>query len=200
MRRMPTLVFATSNAHKTEEVRAILRDFDIRDLRDHPGLILPEETGDTFEANSIIKAAGASRCLPSVLVLADDSGLEVDALDGAPGVRSARYSGENATDAANRARLKEELARLPTREVFTGRFRCCMSLVRDGVTLHVANGTVEGRLLLEEQGIGGFGYDALFVPDGYTDSFGVLSPETKNQLSHRARALAQMSAWMKENL
>ena len=199
MRRMPTLVFATSNAHKTEEVRAILQDFEIRDLRDHPGLTLPEETGETFEANSIIKAAGASAHLPGVLVLADDSGLEVDALKGAPGVRSARYSGENATDGTNRAKLKEELARLPA-QIFTGRFHCCMSLVRDGVTLHVAHGAVEGRLLLEEQGAGGFGYDALFVPDGFTDSFGVLPAETKNQLSHRARALAQMSVWMKENL
>ncbi|MBL9131943.1 MAG: RdgB/HAM1 family non-canonical purine NTP pyrophosphatase [Verrucomicrobiaceae bacterium] len=197
---MPPLVFATSNTHKTAEVRAMLSGFEITDLRDHPGLTLPEETGETFEANAIIKAAGASARLAGMLVLADDSGLEVDALGGAPGVRSARYSGENATDATNREKLKQELAKLPGSPALTARFRCYMALVRDGVTLHVAHGAVEGRLITREQGGGGFGYDPLFIPDGFSDTFGVLPPETKNQLSHRARALARMSAWMKENL
>lgn len=200
MRRMPSLVFATSNAHKTQEVRAMMPGFDISDLRDHPGLTLPEETGETFEANAIIKATGGSAHLPGLLVLADDSGLEVDALGGAPGVRSARYSGENATDASNREKLKLEIAKLPGSPALTARFRCCMALVRDGRTLHVAHGTVEGCLITQEQGAGGFGYDPLFVPEGFEDTFGVLPAETKNQLSHRARALAQMSAWMRENL
>lgn len=195
----PPLLFATSNAHKTDEVRAMLPDFDITDLRAHPTLPQPEETGETFEANSILKAAAASAQLPGTLILADDSGLEVDDLQGAPGVRSARYSGENATDATNRVKLKTELSKLPSAD-FTGRFRCCMSLVRDGQVLHVSHGTVEGRLLLEEQGSGGFGYDSLFIPEGFSDSFGVLPAETKNQLSHRARALADMAAWMGANL
>ena len=200
MRGMSSLVFATSNAHKTQEVRAMLPGFKISDLRDHPGLTLPEETGETFEANAIIKAAGGSAHLPGVLVLADDSGLEVDALNGAPGVRSARYSGEKATDASNREKLKAELAKLPPQGPFTGRFRCCMALVKDGKTLHVAHGTVEGTLRLQEQGEGGFGYDPLFTPEGFTDTFGVLPAETKNSLSHRARALASMKAWMEANL
>jgi XTP/dITP diphosphohydrolase len=189
---MPRLVFATSNAHKTEEVAAILGDeWLVEDLRAHPGVTLDEETGDTFEANAIIKAVSGSRGAPGLLVLADDSGLEVDALDGAPGVRSARYAGETANAADNRAKLKAELIMLPPTR-FAGRFRCCMVLARDGAVLHITHGSVEGQLLTQEVGAGGFGYDALFIPDGFTETFGVLPAETKNQLSHRARALAAM--------
>ena len=189
---MPQLVFATSNAHKTEEVAAILgADWQVEDLRAHPGVTLDEETGDTFEANAIIKAVSGSRGVPGLLVLADDSGLEVDALGGAPGVRSARYAGETANAADNRAKLKAELAKLPPTR-FAGRFRCCMVLARDGEVLHITHGSVEGQLLTEEVGAGGFGYDALFIPDGFSETFGVLPAETKNQLSHRARALAAM--------
>ena len=189
---MPQLVFATSNAHKTEEVAAILgAEWQVEDLRAHSGVTLDEETGDTFEANAIIKAVSGSRGTPGLLVLADDSGLEVDALDGAPGVRSARYAGETANAADNRAKLKAELSKLPPTR-FAGRFRCCMVLARDGAVLHITHGSVEGQLLTEEVGAGGFGYDALFIPDGFTETFGVLPAETKNQLSHRARALAAM--------
>ena len=190
---MPQLVFATSNAHKTEEVAAILGEkWQVEDLRAHPTVMLDEETGDTFEANAIIKAVSGSRGASGLLVLADDSGLEVDVLGGAPGVRSARYAGETANAADNRAKLKSELVKQPQDIRFSGRFRCCMVLARDGEVLHVTHGSVEGRLLTEEVGTGGFGYDALFIPDGFTDTFGVLPPETKNQLSHRARALAAM--------
>jgi XTP/dITP diphosphohydrolase len=190
---MPRLVFATSNAHKTEEVAAILgEDWQVEDLRAHPAVTLDEEIGNTFEANAIIKAVSGSRGVPGLLVLADDSGLEVDALGGAPGVRSARYAGETANAADNRAKLKTELAKLPQDTRFSGRFRCCMVLARDGAVLHITHGSIEGRLLTEEVGAGGFGYDALFIPDGFTETFGILPAETKNQLSHRARALAEM--------
>ncbi|MFN0078206.1 MAG: non-canonical purine NTP pyrophosphatase [Prosthecobacter sp.] len=190
---MSALLFATSNAHKTEEVAAILgRAWQVEDLRAHPHITLDEETGDTFEANAIIKALSGSRGAPGMLVLADDSGLEVDALGGAPGVRSARYAGETANAADNRAKLKVELAKKAMYSRFAGRFHCCMVLARGGEVLHITHGSVAGHLLLEEQGAGGFGYDSLFVPDGFTDSFGVLPAETKNQLSHRARALAAM--------
>ncbi len=174
----------------------------VEDLRDHPRLAQPEETGATFAENARIKALAASAALPGWLVLSDDSGLEVDALDGAPGVRSARYAGAGATDADNRERLKRELrALIPTtpEEVapsFRGRFRCCMTLARDNAVLGSFDGAVEGRLLLSEQGSGGFGYDPLFVPDGFDQSFGVLPAETKNQLSHRARALAKIVEWL----
>lgn len=198
---MPKLLFATTNAHKTDEVRQILgADWEIENLRAHPGLPVPDETGSTFEANAIIKALSASESLPGLLVLADDSGLEVDALAGAPGVWSARYAGPEATDADNRERLKSELAPLAAASpnpVFTGRFRCCMALARDGQVLSTHFGSVEGCLRLTEQGKGGFGYDPLFVPEGFADTFGVLPSEVKNQLSHRARALAALTAWLR---
>ena len=191
-----TLLVATGNAHKTQEIAAILgSEWMVEDLRAHPQLSSPEENGTTFEANARIKAESASRELPGVLVLSDDSGLEVDALGGAPGVISARYAGPSATDADNRERVKRELAGRKSK----ARFRCCMVLARDGQTLGVFNGAVEGRILITEQGRGGFGYDPLFVPDGYTETFGVLPGEVKNQLSHRARALSQVIEWLKTN-
>lgn len=191
-----TLLVATGNAHKTQEIAAILgSEWKVEDLRAHPQLSSPEENGTTFEANARIKAESASRELPGVLVLSDDSGLEVDALGGAPGVISARYAGPSATDADNRERVKRELAGRES----TARFRCCMVLARGGQTLGVFNGAVEGRILITEHGSGGFGYDPLFVPDGYTETFGVLPGAVKNQLSHRARALSQVTEWLKTN-
>jgi XTP/dITP diphosphohydrolase len=193
---MPDLIFATSNAHKVQEVAAMLgAAWNVQGLRQYPEVVLPEETGTTFEANAILKAEAASAALPGWYVLADDSGLEVDALQGAPGVYSARYAGLEATDADNRERLKAELSQLPP-QVFQGRFRCCLALARDGRTLHTTHGAVEGQLRLVEQGEGGFGYDPLFQPVGYADTFGRLPAEVKNQLSHRARALASMQSWM----
>jgi XTP/dITP diphosphohydrolase len=191
-----TLLVATGNAHKTQEIAAILgNDWKVDDLRAHPQLGSPEENGTTFEANARIKAEAASGELPGVLVLSDDSGLEVDALGGAPGVTSARYAGPKSTDADNRERLKRELAGRES----TARFRCCMAVARDGVTLGVFSGAVEGRIIETEQGAGGFGYDPLFVPDGFADTFGVLPGDVKNQLSHRARALSQVVEWLKHN-
>ncbi len=200
---MPEVLFATSNHHKADEVRAMLGEsWVVRDLSEFPQVTLPPETGDTFEANAIIKAEGGSVAMPGMLVLADDSGLEVDVLEGAPGVWSARYAGEGATDGANRVRLKTELmvhAAGDPATRFPGRFRCCMVVARDGRAIHVTNGAVEGQLIQEEQGVGGFGYDPLFIPEGYEDTFGVLPEATKNQLSHRARALSEMVAWLAEH-
>lgn len=191
------LLVATANAHKTAEIAAMLGGgWEVRDLRAYPQLVSPEEDGDTFEANARIKAEAASRDLPNLLVLSDDSGLEVDALDKAPGVRSARYAGPQATDADNRERVKRELHSLGVAGS-PARFRCCMALAQGGRTLAVFSGAVEGHLRLEEQGEGGFGYDPLFVPEGYADTFGVLPAEVKNQLSHRARALSQVMEWLK---
>lgn len=191
----PQLLVATSNAHKTAEIQSMLGShWEVVDLRAHPHLVLPEETGETFEANAIIKAEAASAALPDVLVLSDDSGLEVDALGGQPGVRSARYSGANATDAGNREKLKREMAALNA-PVY-GRFRCCMAVARGGRALRTFSGAVEGTLVLQEQGDGGFGYDPLFVPQGFDRTFGELPAQTKNQLSHRARALAQVIEWL----
>jgi XTP/dITP diphosphohydrolase len=194
------LIVATGNSHKTGEIHAVLgQGWQVEDLKSHPHLPAPVENGDTFEANAKIKALAISHALPEALVLSDDSGLEVDALGGEPGVWSARYAGESATDADNRERLKRELtAKIQSgaRSPYTGRFRCCMVLAKGGEVLGVFHGTVDGQLLTKEEGEGGFGYDPLFVPDGHDRSFGTLPSDIKNQLSHRARALAQVKNWL----
>jgi XTP/dITP diphosphohydrolase len=199
---MKRLFIATGNRHKTEEIHAMLgADWSVEDMKDHPHLPQPEETGATFAENARIKALAAGIALADMLVLSDDSGLEVDALGGAPGVRSARYAGEGASDADNRERLKRELRALAQNApagFFTGRFRCAMCLVENGKVLAEFDGSVDGRLLLTEEGMGGFGYDALFVPEGFGNSFGVLPAETKNGLSHRARALAKVMSFLNE--
>jgi XTP/dITP diphosphohydrolase len=186
LRGMRRLLIATKNAHKTSEIQAILGNgWQVEDLTGHPEIPAPEETGATFAENASIKALAASRIFPEY-VLADDSGLEVDALAGAPGVQSARYSGLNATDARNRARLLKELSGVESK----ARFRCVMALAQHGKVLGSFEGAVEGRIGLTERGAGGFGYDSLFFPDGFTETFGELSCEIKNSLSHRARAVA----------
>jgi XTP/dITP diphosphohydrolase len=191
---MPALLIATKNAHKTGEIRAILGDgWEVEDLTAHPEIPAPEETGSTFAENAAIKAIAASRLFPG-LVLADDSGLEVDALGGAPGVTSARYAGPGASDANNRARLLRELHAFPA----PARFRCVMVLARDGLDLGTFSGAVEGEIVSEERGEGGFGYDVLFVPAGFTQTFGELPAETKNGLSHRARALAEVRDFLRK--
>ena len=186
-----TLLVATKNSHKTGEIRAILGpDWQVTDLNAHPEILSPEETGETFQANAEIKALAASQLFAGV-VMADDSGLEVDALGGAPGVRSARYAGENATDAENRAKLLRELELAGARgKERSARFRCALAIAQGGRVLGVFEGAVEGIITPHERGSGGFGYDKLFVPEGECSTFGELSAEVKNRLSHRARALA----------
>jgi XTP/dITP diphosphohydrolase len=191
------LLIATRNAHKTAEIRAMLgAAWTVTDLNAHPEIPSPEETGATFMANAALKAAAAAQRFDG-LVLADDSGLEVDALGGAPGVRSARYAGERATDADNRAKLLRELMSTPAPR--TARFRCAMALARGGEIVGRFEGAVEGSLLDGERGEGGFGYDALFVPDGEHETFAQLPAETKNRLSHRARALQQVIEFLERN-
>lgn len=183
------LLIATRNAHKTDEIRQMLgAGFVVTDLNaraDWPDIA---ETALTFLGNASLKALGIS-AVNVGLVLSDDSGLEVDALNGEPGVFSARYSGENATDATNRALLLEKLSGVAVR---SARFRCVMVLARGDTVLGSFSGAVEGTILHEEKGDHGFGYDSLFVPEGYTETFAQLPSETKNQLSHRARALQQV--------
>jgi XTP/dITP diphosphohydrolase len=192
---MPRLLIATKNAHKAAEIRAILgADWEVADLNAFPQISAPEETGVTFAENAGIKAVAGSALFPG-MVLADDSGLEVDALGGAPGVLSARYAGIAATDADNRAKLLRELANAAPPH--TARFHCVMALAEHGRVLSTFEGAVEGRVIEAERGSGGFGYDALFVPEGYEQTFGELSAEEKNRLSHRARALARVLAFLR---
>lgn len=166
----------------------------VRDLSVVPGAPEIEETGATFAANAALKAVGISRVV-SGLVLADDSGLEVDALGGAPGVHSARYAGVHGDDAANNAQLGRALAGRAEEER-RGRFRCVMVLAREGEVLAEFEGAVEGHLIEAPRGEAGFGYDPLFVPEGFAQTFAELGAEVKNRLSHRARALEGLVHWL----
>ena len=190
---MQKLLVATGNSHKTDEIRAILgEDYVVSDLKAHPDLPEVEETGTTFLENATLKAVEISKQVGG-LILSDDSGLEVDALGGEPGVYSSRYAGEAGNDAANNKKLLHELQGEDSR---TARFRCVMVLAQDGEVLASFDGAVEGRMLSELHGEGGFGYDPLFVPDGYDQTFSQLSEGIKNQLSHRAVAMQKIVAWL----
>ena len=194
-----TLLVATHNAHKTGEIRAILGAYfdEITDLTSIPGMEPPVEDGDTFAANSVIKALAASKERPDALIVADDSGLEVDALGGAPGIYSSRYAGEDATDATNCEKLIEELAKPGHSEVSrAARFRCVVTVARAGKVEAHFYGAVEGLIADAITGEGGFGYDPIFIPEGYEQSFGQLSEEIKNVMSHRGRALEGFVAWL----
>lgn len=190
---MQKLLVATGNSHKTEEIRAMLGDeYDVSDLKSFPKLPAVDETGTTFLANATLKAVEISQQVPG-LVMSDDSGLEVDALGGDPGVYSSRYAGQDGNDSANNAKLLKELDGAADR---TARFRCVMVLAENGEVLAHFDGAVEGRMINELQGEGGFGYDPLFVPDGHDLTFAELGEEIKNGLSHRARAMEKVVAWL----
>jgi XTP/dITP diphosphohydrolase len=184
----PRLIIATRNAHKTAEIRAMIgRRFEVLDVTAFPGLPEIEETGSSFLENARLKALGISRRVGG-LVLSDDSGLEVDALAGAPGVWSSSFGGEEGNHAKNNARLLEVMAGESDRRA---RFRCTMVLAEDGVELAHFEGRVEGSIISGPRGGEGFGYDPLFIPDGHTQTFGELGEAVKNALSHRSRALDQ---------
>lgn len=194
---MRRLLVATRNSHKTEEIAAMLgSSFQVVDLSALPGSPVVEETGVTFHENSTLKAVAISQISDS-LVLADDSGLEVDALQGAPGVYSARYAGEGADDEANNRKLLSELAGVASGDR-TARFRCVIVIARSGEVLAGFEGAVEGRILESPRGAAGFGYDPLFVPEGHLRSFAELGPTVKNELSHRARAMEEVVRWLRQ--
>ncbi len=230
--RMSTLLIATRNKHKVSEIQAILgehfRYLTLNEVRDAPTVV---EDADTFAGNATKKAVALARwvgqrptadlmnqgqdtTVRGIFVLADDSGLEVDALNGMPGVHSARFAAldygraGNSSDAENNAKLLRLLANVP-REKRTARFRCILALApvvttrlesaspvcyADEVELAIElfEGTCEGTVAFEPRGKGGFGYDPLFVPNGYTQSFAELGESVKNGLSHRARALENL--------
>ena len=195
MPETPRLIVATRNAHKTAEIRAMLAGrFEVVDVSAFEGLPEIEETGTTFLENARLKALGISGRVDG-WVLSDDSGLEVDALGGAPGVWSSSYGGEEGNHPRNIARLLAEMGGKADRRA---RFRCTMVLARGGVEEAHFEGAVEGALLEETRGEGGFGYDPVFVPDGQAASFAELPAEVKNSLSHRGRALAKAIGWLVE--
>ena len=216
---MTTLIIATRNPHKVEEIRGILgAKFHFLTLRDFPDAPAVVEDANTFAGNSTKKAVELARWLSvqssefkvqgSKFVLADDSGLEVDALDGAPGVHSARFAAPdtgapgNSTDAENNAKLTRLLREVPEGQR-TARFRCVIALTpvcsadeREWRTELFA-GACEGRIALLPGGVKGFGYDPFFIPDGFNQSFAELGEEVKNRISHRARALEKLRARFK---
>lgn len=195
------LTLATRNRHKVTELAAQLTDlWQVKSVADYDALPEVAETGKTFEANAILKAREISRHVPGV-VLADDSGLEVDALSGAPGVYSARYAGEPSNDVRNNEKLLAELDKAGALSVEkrSARFRCALALASGGEIVATFDGTCEGHIDFALRGTNGFGYDPLFIPDGHTQSFGELSNDIKANISHRARALACFLKWAKLN-
>lgn len=194
---MTRLIVASRNSKKIKEIEAIARDFGLEVIsRDDAGLppVEIEETGETFEENAILKARTIME-LSGCPAVADDSGLEVDELDGAPGVYSARFAGEACDDAANNRKLLELMTGVPPARR-TAHFVSAIALVYpDGKTL-VVRGVTDGRLLEEGRGAGGFGYDPLFVPEGYERTYAELPPDEKNKISHRGKALAALKAML----
>ncbi len=189
------LIVATGNAHKLKEIAEIFTDFEVISQKQAGFLDEVEENGSTFQENALIKARAASKAL-RLPALADDSGLCVDALKGAPGVYSARYAGGHGDDKANRALLLKNLAGEEDRRA---RFTCAVALVYPDGREITAEGYTRGKILLEEVGDGGFGYDCVFESEDLGKSFGVATAEEKNRVSHRFRALqALLRKWRGE--
>ena len=192
-----TVVIASNNAHKADEIRTALdfEGWEFKTLAELGIISEPEEDADSFEGNARIKARAAHEASGGMAALADDSGLVVDALDGAPGVYSSRYAGEHGNDGDNNAKLLRELADVPP-EDRTARFMCCLVFIDEDGTETVAQGTVEGHIGYEARGENGFGYDPLFLPielDGET-TFAQVTQEQKSLLSHRGNALRALKA------
>ena len=193
---LPPLLIATGNAHKFGEIAALLHGvpWRLKSLREFPPCDAPEENGDSFEANALIKArAYAGRF--GIACVADDSGLVVDALDGAPGIFSSRYAGDACTDADNNSKLLRELHDVGD-TLRSGRFECCCAFIIPNQSPHVEFGSVQGRIARAPSGSSGFGYDPLFIPSGYDRSFGDLDPGVKAEISHRAQAFRKLRAYL----
>lgn len=191
---MRQIVFASNNSHKLRELREILGEgFEVLGLADigcHDDI---PETAETFEGNALLKARFVKEHY-GYDCFADDSGLEVDALGGAPGIYSARYAGGEGHDsAANNARLLRELDGITDRRA---RFRTAIALLIGGDAPRYFNGSVEGTILTEEHGAGGFGYDPLFQPLGWDKTFAEATPEEKNAVSHRGRAVRELARYL----
>lgn len=187
------IVIASTNLHKIREFREILKPFshlDVLSLLNFPNYTPPPEQGSTFKENALLKAQHAVHALKKN-VLADDSGLVIPSLKGDPGVHSRRYAGDDATDAENRQKLLKELLGKPEHER-AAYFECCLVFAKPDGFIKTVKGLSEGRILLEERGRGGFGYDPLFVKNEYDKSFAELDENIKNRISHRRKALEKL--------
>jgi len=190
MKTVPVLLVATRNEGKLKELRELLGElpFDLQDLGDFPSIQPVPETGQTFAENASLKAVGYAR-QAGLLTLADDSGLEVDALGGAPGVLSARYGNGYASDDERTAKLLNELSQIPD-AVRSARFVSTIAIADKGAKIiHVGAGICEGQIAHAPNGFHGFGYDPVFIPSGFNETFAQLGAEVKNRISHRAKAL-----------
>jgi len=195
-----TVLLATRNRHKQKELQDMLADLDIRvmSLADVPALPEVEEDGETFAENAAKKARVTAESSGEIC-LADDSGLVVDALDGRPGVYSARFAGPGASDEENNALLLQMLREVPE-EKRGARFVCVIAIAVPRGKLYLVEGTCPGKIGFVPGGAGGFGYDPLFIPQGYRQSFAELGDGVKNTISHRARALARARPLLQELL
>ena len=197
---MKKLVLATNNVHKAAEIKALLEDLEVEvlTLQDYPGLRMPEEDRPDFAGNAA-KKAEAVAAYSGLPAMADDSGLEVEALQGRPGVRSARYAGENSSDRDNNTLLLEELAGIPPQRR-GARFRCAVAVAVPGKQTAIVEGSCAGRIAEKLAGENGFGYDPLFIyePEGLT--FAQMSREAKNRVSHRGKALVKARKLLRELL
>jgi XTP/dITP diphosphohydrolase len=189
------LIVATRNAHKTREIEQIFGSgLAVRDLTAHPEISEITENGTSFEENAKLKAIAVSKQMPG-LVIADDSGLEVEALGGAPGIQSARYAGVGASDKEKIAKLLRQLAKINAKsDQRCARFRCVLAVGRDGQVLATFEGVVKGKIAERPRGSHGFGYDPIFIPDGFEETFAELPRDVKNNTSHRAKAIRKFQA------
>jgi len=192
---MTKIFIASKNKGKIEEIRSYLTGFgfEIFSLLDAPEIPDVVETGSSFEENALLKAKAVYDVV-KIPVLADDSGLEVDALGGSPGIYSARFSGEGANDETNNLKLLLELENVPA-EKRTARFICVL-VVYDGTNSRCFDGACEGKIAFSPSGSNGFGYDPLFIPEGYEQSFGELGNAVKSKISHRAKALLSLKKFL----
>ena len=194
---MRKLLLASTNKGKLRELQALLADEDwqILSLADYPDYIAPEETGDSFAENALLKARAAA-AYTGLITLADDSGLTVDFLGGAPGINSARYAGEGCSSADCNSKLLKELKGTP-RELRKAAFICVIAVVLPGGGQQVFCGRLQGLIAEDYAGEGGFGYDPLFYLPHYDKTVAQLSAEQKNKISHRARALAAAKEYLR---
>ncbi|GAB1807065.1 XTP/dITP diphosphatase [Priestia megaterium] len=190
---MREIIIATKNAGKVKDFETLFspKGFKVKSLLDFPEIEDVEETGVTFAENATLKAEGISSALNKP-VIADDSGLAIDALNGEPGVYSARYAGENKDDNANIEKVLQKLNDVPF-EKRTARFHCALAIAVPGKRTEIVEGTCEGHILEEKRGENGFGYDPIFFVEKWRCSMAELTKEQKNQISHRANALKRLA-------
>jgi XTP/dITP diphosphohydrolase len=196
------LYIATNNAHKVGELKDLLKnklpDIQVKGANKFGGMPEVEESAGTFKGNALLKARALHQLVDEgSWTLADDSGLVVDALNGDPGIYSARFAGLNATDDDNRKKLLKSMEGIPS-PMRQARFICILALLGPGDQEHAFPGACEGSISLEERGSDGFGYDPIFIPEGHKNTFGILPSDLKNSISHRARAFEQLVRFLNQ--